>query len=106
IVQPVEGNGVIAVYSLATGKPIKVGNFDPIWQGFEDSENYQRWRFGIANLPPPGAKTVGQGNQKSIEDNRRELNATNPTQGGDAALNRERMNQLNQDDAANESRKP
>lgn len=49
IQEPAEGQGVLAVYSLSKDRPIKVGNFDAIWQGFDAADTYQRWRFG-ANL--------------------------------------------------------
>jgi type II secretory pathway pseudopilin PulG len=45
------GPGIMGVYSLADGKPIKIGNFDPRFQDFEGKTSYSEWKF----MPPPEA---------------------------------------------------
>lgn len=42
-----DGTGILAVHSLSEAKPIKIGNFDPGFQGFEMKESYRDWQFGI-----------------------------------------------------------
>ncbi|WP_338845251.1 type II secretion system protein [Massilia sp. W12] len=53
IVEPEGGHGILAVYSLAEGRPIKIGNFEAIWVGFDAADSYQRWRFGVNQNPLP-----------------------------------------------------
>lgn len=43
------GPGIMGVYSLAEGTPIKVGNFELRFQEFEGKTSYQDWTF----MPPP-----------------------------------------------------
>lgn len=50
IIYAPDGSGIIGVYSLSEGKPIKVGNFDAAFRGFENKESYRDWLFEIA--PP------------------------------------------------------
>jgi type II secretory pathway pseudopilin PulG len=38
--------GIVALHSLAKGRPIKVSGFAPGQQRFENAENYAQWRFG------------------------------------------------------------
>ncbi|HEX4330310.1 MAG TPA: type II secretion system protein [Burkholderiales bacterium] len=45
------GGGIMGVYSLATGTPIKVDLFDARFPGFEGKTSYAQWRFAYA---PPG----------------------------------------------------
>lgn len=103
IVNAVDGKGVIAVFSLSQDKPIKVGNFDPVWQGFESSESYQRWRFGatavitIPNQPNNAARNVNQA--LSIRSADQNFANTPP-------MSREVINQLNQSDGANDMQRP
>ena len=40
-----DGKGIIGIYSLAPGTPIKVGNFEPVYQSFEDKTTYADWIF-------------------------------------------------------------
>jgi type II secretory pathway pseudopilin PulG len=56
----VPGPGVMGVYSLSSGKPIKIGNFDLRFQDFEGKTAYRDWKF----MPPqeviaPVVKGVG-----------------------------------------------
>lgn len=53
--------GVVAVYSLSTAKPVKIGNFPARFQGFEGKQRISDWKFVSAGdaqpLPgQPGAK--------------------------------------------------
>jgi type II secretory pathway pseudopilin PulG len=45
------GGGIMGVYSLARGTPIKVDLFDAQLLGFEGKTSYAQWRFAYA---PPG----------------------------------------------------
>lgn len=40
-----EQGGVIAVYSLSTSRPLKVGNFDPRFSGFDNRPRISDWKF-------------------------------------------------------------
>ncbi|MGO4331333.1 type II secretion system protein [Cupriavidus sp. 2TAF22] len=51
MVQAVPGPGIMGVYSLATGRPIKIGNFELRFQDFEGKASYQEWKFMV----PPEA---------------------------------------------------
>lgn len=44
--------GVLGVYSLSQAKPLKVGNFEPRFSGFENKEHFSDWKFVAAGLPP------------------------------------------------------
>lgn len=55
-----EGGGIVAVYSLAAGRPIKRQGFAPWQAGFEEAETYAQWRFGLA-APAPVSRTVAPG---------------------------------------------
>jgi type II secretory pathway pseudopilin PulG len=48
--------GVVAVYSLSTAKPVKIGNFPARFQGFEGKQRISDWKFVSAGdaLPIPG----------------------------------------------------
>jgi type II secretory pathway pseudopilin PulG len=43
--------GVLGVYSLSQARPLKIGNFDPRFVGFENKEHLSDWKF-TAGLPP------------------------------------------------------
>ena len=43
--------GVMGVYSLSQARPLKIGNFDPRFVGFENKEHLSDWKF-TAGLPP------------------------------------------------------
>lgn len=45
LIQAVPGPGIMGVYSLATGRPIKIGNFDVKFQDFEGKTSYAEWKF-------------------------------------------------------------
>jgi type II secretory pathway pseudopilin PulG len=38
--------GIAGVYSLSESKPIKIGNFEASFRGFEGKESYREWIFG------------------------------------------------------------
>lgn len=44
-IQAVPGPGIMGVYSMAGGKPIKIGNFDLRFQDFEGKTSYSDWKF-------------------------------------------------------------
>jgi type II secretory pathway pseudopilin PulG len=48
--------GVVAVYSLSTAKPVKIGNFPARFQGFEGKQRISDWKFVSAGdaQPLPG----------------------------------------------------
>lgn len=46
-----DGAGIIGVYSLSEASPIKIGNFDVAFKGFEDKTSYRDWKF-IAVVQP------------------------------------------------------
>lgn len=45
VIEALDGSGIVGVYSLSTAKPIKVGNFMPMYQDFEGKTSYREWRF-------------------------------------------------------------
>jgi type II secretory pathway pseudopilin PulG len=56
-VPAVPGPGIVGIYSLAEGKPIKIGNFDLMFQEFEGKASYRDWVF----MPPPEAVVTRTG---------------------------------------------
>lgn len=46
--------GVLAVYSLSQAQPLKIGNFDARFAGFENKPHLSDWKFRSA-APIPGA---------------------------------------------------
>jgi type II secretory pathway pseudopilin PulG len=56
LVPAIDGRGIIGVHSLSNNKPIKIANFDFIYQSFSAAATYRDWRFlGLGN-------NVGQAN--------------------------------------------
>ena len=53
--------GVVAVYSLSQRQPLKIGNFDARFQGFDNKAHIADWKFAAATLAPalpgPGGQT-------------------------------------------------
>lgn len=47
--------GVVAVYSLSTDKPVKIGNFPARFQGFEGKQRIADWKFVSAGDAQPVA---------------------------------------------------
>lgn len=45
VIQAVPGPGIMGVYSLASGRPIKIGNFEVKYQDFEGKTSYAEWKF-------------------------------------------------------------
>jgi len=39
------GTGIIGIHSLSEAPPIKIGNFDPSFQGFSGKTSYREWVF-------------------------------------------------------------
>lgn len=48
------GDGIIGIHSLSQSRPLKVGNFEARFAGFEGKEKLSEWLFQmpVANLPP------------------------------------------------------
>ena len=51
--------GVVAVYSLSPAKPLKIGNFDARFVGFDNKQHLSDWKFTAGAsapvlAPPPG----------------------------------------------------
>jgi len=46
IVQSERAAGIIGVYSLAPGRPVKIGNFDAAHEAFAGAASYRDWIFG------------------------------------------------------------
>jgi type II secretory pathway pseudopilin PulG len=53
-VSTLDGTGIVGIHSLSTARPIKIGNFPPAYQSFQDKESYTEWVF----LPKPTVPTV------------------------------------------------
>ena len=58
-----DSGGIIGVYSLSQAAPLKVGNFDARFQGFDNKLHLSDWRFmatgqAAALPPPPSTMTV------------------------------------------------
>lgn len=47
--------GVVAVYSLSSAQPIKIGHFGPRFQGLDGQRRYSDWKFSAA---PPTQRTI------------------------------------------------
>lgn len=45
--------GVLAVYSLSSAKPVKIGNFPPRFATLAGKQKISEWRFGAASKPVP-----------------------------------------------------
>jgi type II secretory pathway pseudopilin PulG len=45
LVMAPDGSGIIGIYSLSEDKPIKIGNFEPLYQSFSDKPSYRYWVF-------------------------------------------------------------
>lgn len=45
IVEAIDGGGIAGFYSLSDAQPIKIDNFDPVFQHFAGKTAYQEWRF-------------------------------------------------------------
>ncbi len=52
------GGRIVAIYSLAPGKPIKRDNFAPTEASFTDADSYAQWQFGF---PPRRGTVTGPG---------------------------------------------
>jgi type II secretory pathway pseudopilin PulG len=56
LVPAIDGRGIIGVHSLSMNKPIKIANFEIIYQSFSLAATYRDWRFLGAgnNVGQPG----------------------------------------------------
>ncbi len=46
------GGGIMGVYSLGSGAPVKTGNFDEEDKSFEGSSSYAEWKFVYSPVQP------------------------------------------------------
>lgn len=53
------GERILGVYSLATGTPLKVGNFAKRFEAFEGATSYADWKFVYRTQIVPGAAPNG-----------------------------------------------
>jgi type II secretory pathway pseudopilin PulG len=62
--------GIIGVHSLSQAAPLKVGNFDARFAGFEGRAHFSEWRFMVdarlSSVPPAGPATVPAGEEAGI----------------------------------------
>ena len=69
--------GVVGIYSLSNARPLKVGNFDQRFQGFEGKTHYSDWKFIMADkllaampvpapTPPLTAPAAGQNHHVAV----------------------------------------
>jgi type II secretory pathway pseudopilin PulG len=52
LVRTPNGNGIIGIFSLASGHPIKVDNFPAVYQLFKDKQSYADWIFTAVPVTP------------------------------------------------------
>ncbi|MES2159810.1 MAG: type II secretion system protein [Pseudomonadota bacterium] len=51
--------GVLAVYSLSSAKPVKIGNFPARYSGFEGKNHISDWKFAMAQAGPEPTLMTG-----------------------------------------------
>lgn len=51
--------GVLAVYSLSSAKPVKIGNFPARYSGFESKNHISDWKFAMALAGPEPSLMTG-----------------------------------------------
>jgi len=63
VVMSLDGKGIVGIHSLSTGQPIKIGNFEPLFQSFADKSSYTEWVFMAVQptVPVPGGVTMPGG---------------------------------------------
>ncbi|MBV6319921.1 type II secretion system protein [Duganella violaceipulchra] len=59
--------GVLAVYSLSTAKPVKIGNFPARYSGFESKNHISDWKFAMALAGPEPTLMTGPQPQVSAK---------------------------------------
>jgi type II secretory pathway pseudopilin PulG len=52
-----EGDGIIGIHSLSSMQPIKIGNFEPVFQEFEGRTSYREWKFMTSPTLQPAQPT-------------------------------------------------
>jgi type II secretory pathway pseudopilin PulG len=65
IVESERAAGIIGVYSLATGRPVKIGNFDPAHEAFTGATSYRDWVFGPDQARARALQRSGEGRFRS-----------------------------------------
>jgi type II secretory pathway pseudopilin PulG len=65
IIRAADSTGIIGVYSLSEAKPIKVANFDAMFQGFTGTTSYRQWEFVAGGNGGAATAGVGGNNTKS-----------------------------------------
>ena len=61
LVRDPDGDGIVGVYSLFKGRPIKLANFDDRFADFEGKLDYSEWRFTRPNEPDPNGDSLRKG---------------------------------------------
>lgn len=51
VVEALDGSGIIGIHSLSEAQPIKIDNFEPVFQNFSGKMSYRDWHFMIAPQP-------------------------------------------------------
>ncbi|WP_332854310.1 type II secretion system protein [Duganella sp. S19_KUP01_CR8] len=68
--------GVLAVYSLSSAKPVKIGNFPARYSGFESKSHISDWKFAMALSGPEPSLMTGpppQVSAKAVEQQQQPL---------------------------------
>lgn len=65
IVQSERAAGIVGVYSLAPGRPVKIGNFDPAHEAFAGKTSYRDWIFGPDQSRARALARAGAGRLRS-----------------------------------------
>ena len=61
LVQGDQDEGIVAVYSLSQGRPIKLANFDARFIDFEGKRSYSEWKFTRPEEPDPKGSGLAKG---------------------------------------------
>ena len=54
LVLTLDGTGILGIHSRSTAQPIKIGNFPPAYQSFENKKSYTEWVFTQPPRVPTG----------------------------------------------------
>lgn len=82
IVQSERAAGIIGVYSLASGRPVKIGNFDPAHEAFTGGTSYRDWIFGPEQAR---ARAAGRRNEARFRSPLEHAGTAPETDGSDPA---------------------
>jgi len=85
VVMSPDGKGIIGIHSLSTAQPIKIGNFEPLFQSFADKSSYSDWVFMAIQptVPAPGGVTTPNSTSPSgVSPTTAPTNSPQPTSNG------------------------